>query len=106
LDFFAAEMRDLEFEPAIPALAQVVLEGFGNVAAELLARFGDGAMPSLVAACKSKNSAERLNAVCGLERERKAAPVEVLLALLKDETPQVRLRAERLAHYSDPKEIH
>jgi len=59
-------------------------------------------MPSLVAACKRKNSAERLNAVCGLERERKATPAEVLLALLKDDAPQVRLRAVRLAHYSDP----
>jgi HEAT repeat protein len=93
--FSPAEMRDLEFEPAIPPLTRVLPNGCGVVAAELLSGFGDLGMQPLIKACRSKNSTERYNAICGLERSRKPVPAEVLLALLKDEDPKIRLISAR-----------
>lgn len=98
--FSSAEMQDLEFIPAIPALAPVMSEEHGVVAARLLAQFGDDAMPALLAACKDTNATQRLNALCTLESSSKPVPADLLLALLKDASPRVRLRAARCAYSS------
>lgn len=95
--FAPDEMHDLEFEPAIPALARVLPEPSGIVAAELLTRLGDDALSLLVRACQSTNATERINAIRVLAQTRKPVPKETLLALLQDEAPQVRLHAARCA---------
>jgi len=64
-------------------------------------RFGGNAMPPLLAACRSTNATERWNAVCGFENSPNSLPAELRLGLLKDESPQIRLRAVRSANYSD-----
>lgn len=94
--FAPAEMQDLEFEPAIPVLAQMLSKEHGSVAAQLLAELDPAGMPALLAACKSLNSTERLNAIGALEY-RSAVPPDILTTLLGDDSPQVRLHAARCA---------
>jgi hypothetical protein len=94
-NFTPAEMRDLEFEPAIPVLTLVLSNGLGSVAAQLLAQFGPDGMQSLVTACRSSNSTERINGAIGFERARTTVPAGVLMPLLNDAEPQVRLHALR-----------
>jgi len=96
-------MQDLEFEPAIPVLAGRLRRPMGRIAAEVLSQSGDEGAFALVRACKSLDSTERINAVCGLERLPDRRLVKPLLGLLSDETPQVRLHAERAAnnHWDD-----
>jgi hypothetical protein len=96
--FSPAEMQDLEFVPAIPALAPMMSEEHGGVAGQLLAQFGDEGIPVLLAACKSRNPTERLNAVCALEYGRRSIPYDLLMALIQDESPRVRLQATRYAY--------
>lgn len=93
--FSAIEMRDLEFQPAIPVLADVLPRPVGRSAALALARLGPNGAAVLISACQSKDATTRLNAVFGLEQVRDARAVEPLLALLNDKTPAVRLHAAR-----------
>jgi HEAT repeat protein len=93
--FRPEEMRDLEFEPAIPVVAQVLPRQEGAVAAGLLSQFGPGAVPVLITASKSTNSTERVNASAGLGWPKDSRFVEPLLNLLKDEVPKVRFNALR-----------
>lgn len=95
--FAPTEMHDLEFEPAIPALARLLPGAIGGIAAELLAKLGTAARPYLVGACKSPNPTERVNAVTGLERVHSQDWFESLYALLSDEAPEVRLHSVRAA---------
>jgi HEAT repeat protein len=86
-------MHDLEFEPAVPVVAQILPLPGGAVAARLLSQLGPSAGPFLIAACKSSNATERINASAVLGWPKDARCVEPLLNLLKDELPQVRLHA-------------
>lgn len=95
--FTASQMQDLEFEPAIRALAQMLSRPEGSVAAQILAEFEPGTHAELVRACQSTNSIERLNGVIGIELSRKSEFGNVLAGFLKDETPAVRLHALRAA---------
>lgn len=95
--FTAAEMHDLEFEPAFPALSRVLSQPAGSVAAQILAQFGPQAHDYLVRACRSTNWIERLNAVVGIERNRTPGFGDSLSGLLRDETPAVRLHALQAA---------
>ena len=58
--FRPEEMRDLEFEPAVPVVAQILPRPEGTAAARLLSQLGPSAVPILIAACKSSNSTERI----------------------------------------------
>ena len=93
--FAPAEMQDLEFQPAIPAVAKILTKPTGGVAAQILSQFGSDAIATLVAAGKSSNMVERVNAVRGFEQLRDQHLVEPLLELLKDKAPLVRLHAVR-----------
>ena len=95
--FSPAEMQDLEFVPAVPALVPILSEEHGVVAAWLLAQFGDDAMPTLLTACKSRNSTERLNGIRTFDSQPQKLPFDLLMELLNDESPQVRLWATRCA---------
>ena len=95
--FTAAEMHDLEFEPAFPALSRMLSEPSGTVAGQILAQFKPQAHAYLAQACQSTNWIERLNAVVGIERNRTPGFGDCLVALLEDETPAVRLHALRAA---------
>ena len=88
-------MHDLEFEPAIPLVARVLPRPEGAVAAGLLSQLGSGAVPFLIAAGKSTNSTERVNASAGVGWPQDPRFVEPLLDLLKDEMPKVRFNAVR-----------
>lgn len=95
--FAPAEMGDLEFVPAIPAMAKVLSRPIGRAAGEALPLLGSNAMPVLLTACRSESSIERMSAASGLEHVRDRRAVEPLLNLLQDEAPQVRLYAIRAA---------
>ncbi|HEX5221636.1 MAG TPA: DUF2330 domain-containing protein [Verrucomicrobiae bacterium] len=95
--FVPADMNDLQFVPAIPALAELLAHPAGKVAAQILARFGSNAIPDLVVACSSANSVERVNAVWGFEQMRDQKLADPLAKLLHDATPRVRLHAVQAA---------
>ncbi len=91
--FGPVEMKDLEFEPAISELSGMLSQKMGKSAAQILARLGAKGEAVLRQACNDPNSTVRLNAVIGLERERRKGFGEVLSKLLKDDAPAVRLHA-------------
>jgi HEAT repeat protein len=95
--FSAAEMRDLEFQPAVPALAEVLPLPTGRSAALALAQFGTNGASGLFTACQSKDSTTRMNAAFGLEQVHDSRAVEPLLVLLADKMPGVRMHAARAA---------
>jgi hypothetical protein len=93
--FGPAEMRDLEFEPAIPPLTETLRLPSGRSAAFILAHIGTDGVSALIDACRSNDSTARENAARGLGFVKDTRVVEPLLALLKDNTPPVRLHAVR-----------
>jgi HEAT repeat protein len=95
--FAPAEMRDLEFVPAIPVVAEDLSRPSGRVAGELLAQLGSNAVPVLLTACTSRNASERTAAISAFEQLQDRRCVEPALILFKDPSPQVRLHAVRAA---------
>jgi HEAT repeat protein len=93
--YLAAEMRDLEFEPAIPALAETLRMASGRSAAIILTSVRTEGVSALMEACRSNDSMMRENAARGLGWAKDSRVVEPLLALLKDKTPAVRFHAAR-----------
>jgi HEAT repeat protein len=89
--FASAEMHDLEFELALPALAGLLPEPGGSAAAQLLSELGPEAHAFLFRSCGSTNGTERLNAVSTLRSSRPPAYGDVIPRLLKDDNPAVRL---------------
>jgi len=95
--FTPAEMNDLNFVPAIPALAKLLTLPIGKVAAQVIVQLGSNAVPSLITACRSPIPIERVNAVRGLEQLRDQRLADPLLDLLQDQVPLVRYHAVQLA---------
>jgi len=93
--FSSEEMLDLEFEPAIPALAEALPTSDGAFAASALSGFGSISVPALISDCQSTNSIERINASLGLSQMQDDRMVEPLLGLLHDSAPEIRLNAVR-----------
>jgi hypothetical protein len=91
--FQPEEMHDLEFEPAIPVLAATLPDQAGDAAAVILPRLGASGGSALLAACRSTNSLQRVNACSGLQALQDPRSIEPLLTLLKDDVPEVRLNA-------------
>jgi hypothetical protein len=87
------EMRDLEFQPAIPSLAAALPRPGGASAAGILSQLGADARTVLLAACRSTNSSERIHASATLQNSREPCPAELMRALFNDALPQVRLNA-------------
>jgi HEAT repeat protein len=93
--FAAGEMRDLEFEPAIPVLVTAMQRPAGRIAAEVLSQFGVEGFSALETGCKASDSVARANAIAGLAHLQGRNLVEPLLPLLNDDAPMVRLYAVR-----------
>jgi HEAT repeat protein len=93
--FSAAEMRDLEFEPAFPVVREILVKPIGPTVARLLARLGTDGATELIDGCRSNDANVRKNAALGLESVRDSRAVEALLPLLQDNAPPVRLHAVR-----------
>ena len=102
--FQPREMHDLEFQPAIPVLAAMLPEPKGGTAAWLLTGFGASGKSLLVAALRSTNSLERINASSAIQVLNGPSRIELLLTLLKDDVPRIRLNAVRAAKWNwDPR---
>jgi hypothetical protein len=92
------KMRDLDFGPAVPVLAEMLgSEKYGYIAAQDLSGLGTNALPVVLAAVDSPGSVMRANAAAVLEdnrdfisdpRVKAAAP-----ALLKNPEPEAKLAA-------------
>ena len=91
--FRPEEMRDLEFEPAIPVLAALLKLPEGRAAAGPLYQCGSAVLPVLLSACKSTNATERINASVLLQSFKDPALATPLLTLLKDPVSRVRMNA-------------
>lgn len=91
--FTAAEMRDLEFEAAVPVIAELLAKPIGRTAAPLLTQLGDDGVSALIGGCRSGDSNVRKNSALGLQSVKDSRAVETLLPLLRDERPVVRLHA-------------
>jgi HEAT repeat protein len=91
--FLATEMLDLEFEPAVAVVAQVLAKPIGRTAAAALARLGTDGASALIAGCRSSDSNVRKNAALGLQSVKDVRAVEALLPLFQDKAPVVRLHA-------------
>ncbi|HUS36228.1 MAG TPA: DUF2330 domain-containing protein, partial [Verrucomicrobiae bacterium] len=95
--FAASEMRDLEFESAVPALGEILPTTIGPAGAFILAQLGPDSVPVFINACRSENPTARKNGAIGLARFKDPRVLEPLRALLQDKTPEVRLQAARAA---------
>ena len=116
------EMRDLEFEPAIPVFAAALADGEGALAAANLLGLGTNGVSALVAAVQNPNPAVRAHAMSVAENMFIASPrnrrpvadeeepshrainpelLALLPALLNDPDPEVRLHAVYAAENSE-----
>jgi len=116
--FQPEEMRDLEFEPAVPAFAAALADGEGAFAAANLLRLGTNGAAALIAAMQNTNPAVRAHAMSVAEqmfvalsnirgtgdnewdlRFRVMNPelLKLLPVLLNDSDPEVRLHAVNAA---------
>jgi Uncharacterized protein conserved in bacteria (DUF2330) len=121
--FAVQEMRDLEFEAAVPILASQLRTAEGSGPAHCLAQFGARALPIVLGGLQSSNRSERLLALSILaEREEPRRPtrleprlqesgprpidprlVTLLRKLLSDDDAQTRQKAcEAVAANWDP----
>jgi HEAT repeat protein len=102
--FQPGEMYDLEFQPAIRVLAAMLPEPEGGTAAWLLTGFEASGRSVLVAACRSTNSQQRINPSSAIQVLKDPSRIELLLTLLKDDVPRVRLNAVLAAKWNwDPR---
>lgn len=96
--FKPEEMRDLEFEPAIPVFAEKLETKYGYYAAASLTPFGADAVSALLTAFQNTNPTVRVKAAAAIH-EQGAFPIqdtrltEASVALLKDSEPEVRVVA-------------
>jgi hypothetical protein len=119
--FKPEEMRDLEFEPAVPVFAAALADTEGAFAAANLLRLGTNGVPALIAAMQNTNPAVRAHAMSVAENMFVASPsdrrpdengegpsrptlnpelMSSLPTLLNDPDPEVRLHAVYAAENS------
>jgi HEAT repeat protein len=111
--FAVEEMRDLEFEPAVPILASELRAAEGSGPAHCLAQFGPRALPIVLAGLQSADRSERrlaLSILAEIEEPRRLTPLEAgpqgfgsrpmdsrlatpLLKLLGDDDARIRRKA-------------
>ena len=94
--FKPEEMRDLEFEPAIPTFAEKLGSKYGYFAAACLASLGADAVPALIAALHNSTPVVRINAASALDNQTQFSDPRVKEAAifwLKDSEPKVRTKA-------------
>ena len=116
--FKPEEMRDLEFEPAVPVFAAALADTEGAFAAANLLRLGTNGVSALIAAMQNTNPAVRAHAMSVAENMFVTSPsnrrpddneeypgrsamnpelLKLLPALLNDPDPEVRLHAVNAA---------
>jgi HEAT repeat protein len=90
--FGPLEMRDLEFEPAVPILAEKLRTADGPGAAICLSQLGVCAVPVVLAAAKSSNPVERRMAAMALQGMAQEDPrlAAALPGLLADADARIR----------------
>jgi HEAT repeat protein len=91
--FQSAEMRDLQFQPAVLALAAKLSRKEGYFAAANLASLGTNGATALLSALHETNSIVRLNVATVLETIKDPRVVEHMDSLLADPQPEVRAHA-------------
>lgn len=112
--FQPEEMRDLEFEPALPVFSEMLGSKYGYFAAASMTPFGPDAVPVILAATQSTNPTIRVNAAgnfngaywgygsFGYSPMRDSRLTEAALKWLKDSEPAVRYAAvQMLTDYSN-----
>jgi Uncharacterized protein conserved in bacteria (DUF2330)/HEAT repeats len=90
--FAPEEMVDLEFEPAIPLLAERMRRENGEAAAHCLPQFGSLAVPTVLNALADSDSAVRRRALPAVSEMSDPQFVEPLLKLMKDKDAKIRIR--------------
>jgi hypothetical protein len=88
--FEPAEMRDLEFEPAVSLLAGKLGGTAGQAAASCLQQLGGCAIPVVLAGARSSNAVERRWSASAMANMEDARLTEVVPALLRDADAHVR----------------
>lgn len=91
------EMRDLEFQPAIPVFTGLLSDAEGDFVAANLALLGTNAVPALLSALKDKNPMIRAHAASAVGQVQDQRLLESLPTMLKDPQPEVRYHAAALA---------
>jgi HEAT repeat protein len=89
--FAPEEMRDLEFEPAVPILAAKLGTPEGRGAASSLASLGGYAVPVMLAGLKSPNPIERRWSASAIENMKDSRLAAVVPGLLGDADARIRL---------------
>ncbi len=91
--FQPTEMHDLEFQPAVAALAEKLNGKEGYFAAANLVSLGTNGATALLSALHETNEVARLNVASVLEQIQDSRVVQQLDKLLTDPQPEVRARA-------------
>jgi len=117
--FAPEEVRDLEFEPAIPIFAEKVRTPEGLTLVHWLPQFGQQAVPLVLAGLTSPELAERRLAVSAMAQMEDTRLVAPLTDLLGDTDPRIRTKAcecarvnwdssfaPRLVHLLSDKEVN
>jgi HEAT repeat protein len=87
------DMVDLEFEPAIPFLAEKLRREDGEAAAHCLPQYGSLATPTVLAALNDSDADARRRALPAAAEMSDSRFVDPLLNLLEDPDPKTRARA-------------
>jgi HEAT repeat protein len=95
--FAPEEMRDLEFEPAIPILAGKLGTRECQDAVRCLAQLGAPAVPLVLAAAKSSDLAERRAVASALAKMSDPRLTAAIADLLKDSDGRIRFKACKAA---------
>jgi hypothetical protein len=88
--FAPEEMRDLEFEPAVPMLAGKLRTADGQAAASCLPLLGRCAVPAVLEGAKSPNPIERKFAASAMSEMKDARLAAAVPGLLKDADARTR----------------
>src|SRR5262245_13071372 len=91
--FTPKEMVDLEFELAMPFLAERLRRENGEAAAHCLPQYGNLAAPTVLHALMDPDAAVRRRSLPAAEELSDPSFVDPLLDLMKDNDPKTRLRA-------------
>ncbi len=94
--FQPEEMRDLEFEPAIPVFAGMLGTKYGYYTSANLDLFQADAVPTLLAALQNTNLVVRVNAASAFDNQTQFSDPrvkEAAISWLKDSEPKVRTKA-------------
>jgi HEAT repeat protein len=98
--FQPEEMRDLEFQPAIPVFAGELGTQYGYSSARGLASLGTEAVPVLITALQSRDPVARVQAASVINPLRDPRLAKCLPELFKDSESEVRRNAALAAQYN------